>query len=460
MRNICFTFQMHAPYRLKRYRFFDIGQDHYYFDDLQTEDQIVWLAQNSYLPLVNTLNEMIKMSRGKFRCGIAVSGVLLELLQQFAPEVIDAMKELATSKAVEFVATPYAYSFASEYSETEFEHQLKREADIIQQLFDQKPTTFWNTELLYDDALAAHIAKLGYKAVMTEGAKHLLSWKSPNYVYQSVAGKSLKVLLRNAALSDELSFHFSDPKWHNFPIDAEKYAAQIASIDGEEPVINLWMGADTFGIRQNAGSGIFEFLKALPFYMIEREIGFLTPGEAAKKIPASDVLSSPYPTTWCGESKDLAAFNGNDLQQEALQKLYAVAERVRMCKDIALRRDWYVLQSDDHFLFMNHIDPGHTHYESAYAAFINYMNVLSDFLLRVEEQYPTTIENEELNALLKTINNQEKEIAHLEAELKAARKHAPKAEEVKAKKVEVKKAASKKAEVKKAAEKKVTKKKA
>lgn len=469
---------MHAPYRLKRYRFFDIGQDHYYFDDLQTEDQIVWLAQNSYLPLVNTLNEMIKMSRGKFRCGIAVSGVLLELLQQFAPEVIDAMKELATSKAVEFVATPYAYSFASEYSETEFEHQLKREADIIQQLFDQKPTTFWNTELLYDDSLAAHIAKLGYKAVMTEGAKHLLSWKSPNYVYQSVAGKSLKVLLRNAALSDELSFHFSDPKWHNFPIDAEKYAAQIASIDGEEPVINLWMGADTFGIRQNAGSGIFEFLKALPFYMIEREIGFLTPGEAAKKIPASDVLSSPYPTTWCGESKDLAAFNGNDLQQEALQKLYAVAERVRMCKDIALRRDWYVLQSDDHFLFMNHIDPGHTHYESAYAAFINYMNVLSDFLLRVEEQYPTTIENEELNALLKTINNQEKEIAHLEAELKAARKHAPKAEEVKAKKVEVKakkeavkakveakkaevkKAASKKAEVKKAAEKKVTKKKA
>ena len=473
MRNICFTFQMHAPYRLKRYRFFDIGQDHYYFDDLQTEDQIVWLAQNSYLPLVNTLNEMIKMSRGKFRCGIAVSGVLLELLQQFAPEVIDAMKELATSKAVEFVATPYAYSLASEYSETEFEHQLKREADIIQQLFDQKPTTFWNTELLYDDSLAAHIAKLGYKAVMTEGAKHLLSWKSPNYVYQSVAGKSLKVLLRNAALSDELSFHFSDPKWYNFPIDAEKYAAQIASIDGEEPVINLWMGADTFGIRQNAGSGIFEFLKALPFYMIEREIGFLTPGEAAKKIPASDVLSSPYPTTWCGESKDLSAFNGNDLQQEALQKLYAVAERVRMCKDIALRRDWYVLQSDDHFLFMNHIDPGHTHYESAYAAFINYMNVLSDFLLRVEEQYPTTIENEELNALLKTINNQEKEIAHLEAELKAARKHAPKAEEVKAKKeevkakveakkakVEAKKAAPKKAEAKKPAEKKVTKKKA
>ena len=415
---------MHAPYRLKRYRFFDIGQDHYYFDDMQTEDQIVWMAQNSYLPLVNTLGEMVKMSRGKFRCGIAVSGVLLEQLQQFAPEVIDAMKELAATKAVEFVATPYAYSLASEYSETEFEHQLHREEMILDELFGQKPTTLWNTELLYDDQLAAQIIKLGYKAVMTEGAKHLLSWKSPNYVYQSVAGKSLKLLLRNTALSDELSFHFSDPNWHNFPIDAEKYASQLAAIDGEEPVINLWMGAETFGIRQNAGTGIFDFLKALPFYAIEREIGFLTPGEAAKKLQAADVISSPYPTTWCGESKDLSAFNGNDLQQEALNKLYAVAERVRMCQDIALRRDWYVLQSDDHFLFMNHIDAGHTHYDSAYDAFINYMNVLSDFLLRVDEQYPTTIENEELNELLKTINNQEKEIARLESELKKAKKPA------------------------------------
>ena len=205
MRNICFCFQMHAPYRLKRYRFFDIGQDHYYFDDMQTEDQIVYLAQNSYLPLIGTLGEMVKMSRGKFRCGIAVSGVMLELLQQYAPEVIDAMKELAATKAVEFVATPYAYSLASEYSETEFEHQVHREEEILMTLFDQKPTTFWNTELLYDDALAAQIAKMGYKAVMTEGAKHLLSWKSPNYVYQSTATKALKVLLRNAPLSDEMS---------------------------------------------------------------------------------------------------------------------------------------------------------------------------------------------------------------------------------------------------------------
>lgn len=434
---------MHAPYRLKTYRFFDIGQDHYYYDDMQTEEQVAWLVQTSYLPLVNTIKEMISMSRGKFHCGLAISGVMLEMFEQFAPEMIDALKELADTKAVEFVATPYGHSLAAEYAQDEFLHQLERANAKIEELFGQKPTTLWNTELLYNDEIGDLIAKKGYKAVMVEGAKHLLSWKSPNYVYQSASSKSLKLLMRNGALSDEMQFHFSDPQWYNFPMDAEKYASQLAAIEGEEPIVNLWMGADTFGIRQNAGTGIFDFLKALPFYCLEREIGFLTPAEAAKKNTASDVIPVPYSTTWCGEGKDLAAFNGNDLQQEALNKLYAVAERVRMCKDKALRRDWYMLQSDDHFLFMNHVNAGHTNYESAYTAFINYMNVLSDFLLRVEEQYPTTIENEELNELLKTINAQEQEIAELEKQLKAAKK-APKAEKV-AEAPKAEKAAPKKA---------------
>lgn len=430
MRNISFCFQMHAPYRLKRYRFFDIGQDHYYYDDMQTEDQISWLAQTSYLPLLGTIKEMVSLSRGKFRCGVAVSGLTLQLFEQFAPEVIDLMKELAETKAVEFVAVPYAHSFAAEYDMSEFEAQLLQSSALIEELFGQKPTTVWNTELFYDDEVAERMYKLGFKAAMTEGAKHLLSWKSPNYVYQSAVSKSLKLLLRNSRLSDELSFHFSDPSWSNFPMDAEKYANQLKAIEGEEPVVNIWVGAETFGIRQNAGTGIFEFLKALPYYVLEREMGFMTPAEAAKKLAAVDVVASQYPTTWCGEAKDLSQFNGNDLQQEALSKLYAVGERVRLCKDKALRRDWLSLQASDNFLFMNHINAGHTNYESAYDAFINYMNVLSDFLLRVDEQYPTTIENEELNELLKTINNQEKEIAALEKELKAAKKEAkaPKAE--------------------------------
>ena len=451
MRNISFCFQIHAPYRLKRYRFFDIGQDHYYYDDMQTEDQISWLAQNSYMPLLCTIRDMVQMSQGKFRCGLAVSGLTIDLCQQFAPEVIDVMKELADSKSVEFVCVPYAHSLAAEYDREEFVAQMKQSAALIADIFGQKVSACWNAELLYSDDLADTLNKLGIKVAMTEGAKHLLSWKSPNYLYQSAGNKNVRLLLRNAPLSDELSFHFADPAWYNFPMDAEKYANQLAAIEGESPIVNIWVGAETFGIRQNAGTGIFDFLKALPYYAMERGMSFMTPSEAAKQMTAVDVIPSPYPTTWCGEGKDLSPLNGNDLQQEALNKLYAVAERVRLCSDKSLKRDWLALQADDNFQFMNHIDAGHTNYETAYDAFINYMNVLSDFLLRVDEQYPTTIENEELNELLKTINNQEQEIADLEKQLKKAQAAAEKA--AKAPKCKAPKAEEPQAEEPKAAKK-------
>ncbi len=412
---------MHAPYRLKRYRFFDIGQDHYYFDDSQTDENLEWLVQTSYMPLCKTIQEMIRFSNGKFRCALSISGVMLEMFEQFAPEMIDLLKELAETKCVEFVATPYGYSLAAEYNANEFEDQLARHSYRINELFGQKPTTVWNTELLYSDELGAQLQKLGYKVALTEGAKHILSWKSPNYVYASAASSRLKVLLRNTYLSDELAFHFSDGNWHNYPIDAPRFADELAGLPTGEDVVNIWMGAETFGIRQQAYTGIFEFLKALPFFVLERGMGFTTPAEICKKQAAADVVSVPYPLTWTGEAKDLAAYNGNDLQQEALNKLYAVGERVHLCKDKALKRNWLLLQSIDHLHFMNHIDAGNTNYETAYMAFTNYMNVLSDFLQQVEEQYPTTIENEELNELLTTINNQEKEIAALEKEIKKLR---------------------------------------
>lgn len=418
MKNISFCFQFHAPYRLKRYRFFEIGQDHYYYDDMQTEEHVSWLINESYMPLCKTIQEMIQFSHGKFRCGLSVSGILLDLFQQYAPEMIDLLKELAQTKCVEFVCTPYAYSLAAEYNKLDFEEQLKRHAEQIEELFGQKPVTVWNTELLYSDEIGDELLRLGYKTVMTEGAKHILSWKSPNYVYNSAVSPKLRLLLRNTALSDELSFHFSDPKWHNFPMDAEKYATQLNELPEEEQIVNIWLGAETFGIRQHKDTGIFAFLKALPFYALEKEIGFLTPQEAAKKIAATDTVAIPYPVTWTGEAKDLAAYNGNDLQQEAIQKLYAVAERVRLCQDKRLKSDWLILQDVNHLRYMNHVDAGGSNYESAYDAFTNYMNVLSDFLQLVDEQYPTTIENEELNELLTTINNQEKEIAALENEVK------------------------------------------
>lgn len=432
---------MHAPYTLKRYRFFEIGQDHYYYDDMQTEDHVASLIQTSYMPLCHTIAEMIRLSKGRFHCAISVSGIMLEMFEQFAPEMIDTLKELAETQCVEFVVTPYAYSLANVYSDTEAAEQLLAQQKQVEKLLGVQSTTACLTELLYSDEIAIQLHEMGFKTVMTEGAKHILSWKSPNYVYSSSAAPKMKVLLRNTNLSDELAFHFSDPAWHNFPMNAEAYAIGMANLPEEEQVANIWVGAETFGMRQSAETGIFDFLKALPYFAMEQGMGFMTPGEVAKKFAANDAIVAAHPLTWAGEAKDLSTYNGNDLQQEALNKLYAVAERVHLCQDKQLKRDWLILQDINYLHFMNHIDQGATQFESAYDAFINYMNILSDFLQRVEEQYPTTIENEELNELLKTIQNQEKEIERLEKQLKETKKEVKK---------ETKKAAPKKSCAKKA----------
>ena len=385
---------------------------------LLSEEHINWLVETSYMPLCQTIRDMISLSKGKFHCALSVSGTMIEMFEQFNPEMIDILKELAASKCVEFLATPFSYSLAAEYNESELKEQLKKQSALLENVLGVKPQAVWNTELLYTDEIAYNLNKMGYKLILTEGAKHVLSWKTPNKMYQSAGAPKMKVLLRNTNLSDELSFHFSDPNWGNFPIDAEKYANQLNALPEGEDIINIWVGADTFGVRQNAGSGIFDFLKALPYYALEREMGFMTPSEAAKKLAAEDVVSAPYPLTWSGEAKDLSVYAGNDLQQEAIHKLYAVAERVHLCQAKSLKTNWLRLQDVNYLHYMNHIDQGETQFESAYDAFINYMNILSDFLQTVEEQYPTTIENEELNELLKTIRNQEEEIQKLQAQLK------------------------------------------
>ncbi|MCQ2343042.1 MAG: glycoside hydrolase family 57 protein [Paludibacteraceae bacterium] len=422
MKNICFCFQMHAPYRLKRYRFFEIGQDHYYYDDMATEEYITWLTQTSYLPLCRTIQEMINLSKNRFHCALAVSGTMLELFEQFVPEMIDVLKDLAGSKCVEFVRVPYSYSLAAQCNSSEMEMQINAHAKKMKDVLGVSSATLWNTELLYSDEIAGLAWKMGYKTIMTEGAKHILSYKSSNYLYSTCANNKQSLLMRNAGMSDALSFHFSDPNWHEYPMDAEKYANKLASLPEEEQLVNLWMGAETFGVLQPGWTGIFEFLKALPYYVIEQNMTFLTPSEAAKQLSTNEPIVSPYPLTWTGEGKDLSTFLGNDLQQEATNKFYAVTERVHLCEDKSLKRDWMLLQDVNYLHYMNHIDQGSTTFESAYDAFINYMNILSDFLQRVDEQYPTTIENEELNSLLKTITNQEKEIASLNAEIKKLKK--------------------------------------
>lgn len=413
MKNICFGFLMHIPYRLRRYRFFDISQDHYYYDDMASEDAVRLVVERSYIPLSDTLLEMIRLSKNRFRCALAVPGTTLELLEQYTPEMIDRLRRLADTRCVEFVVTPYSYSLAGEYSQSELQEQLRRHAEKVKDLFSVTGASVWNTELLYSDDLAEQLYAWGYKVLLTEGARHLLSWQSPNRLYQSPAKGRQTVLLRNMGLSDSLSFHFSDSSHADYPMDAQRFVRKITELPEDEQIVNVWMGAETFGIRQPAGTGIFDFLKAVPYYAIEQEVGFMTPADAAKKLHPVQTVSSPYPLTWAGEAKDLSTITGNDLQQEALRQLYSVAERVRLCTDASLRRDWILLQDMTYVSDMNYGFGGGNGYDSPYDAFINYTNILADFLQRVEEQYPTSIENEELNSLLKTIRNQEQEIAEL-----------------------------------------------
>ena len=425
MKSICLYFQIHQPFRLKRYRFFDIGRDHYYYDDFANDDVINRIARNSYLPTVQAMKEMIETSGGKFKAAISLSGVVLEQLEMYVPELIDALKDLAKTGCVEFLSETYADSLASLSDIEEFRAQVKEHDDKIFALFGQKPKVFRNTELIFSDEIATMIASMGFKGVITEGAKHVLGWKSPNYLYNSIAAPKLKMLLRNDKFTDDIVRRFSDYDWTEYPLTADKFISWVAATPDEEPVVNIFMNCETMGEGQGRETGIFEFFKALPVCAEKAGVGFITPTEAVTKLRPVDALSVPYPMSWTDEARDVSTWLGNRLQNEAFHKLYALAERVRMCEDRRIKQDWNYLQAADHFFFMSTKygsgRSSYSPYESPFDAFTNYMNVLSDFIVRVEEQYPTQIENEELNALLTTIRNQAEEIQQLEKELKSAR---------------------------------------
>lgn len=425
MRNICFYFQIHTPFRLKRYRFFDIGQDHYYYDDFQTEDRIRYIAEQSYLTANRTISEMIRSSNGKFKCAFSISGPAIEQLEQYAPELIDSFKEMAKSGSVEFLAEPYAYSLASVFDSDEFERQVKQHAKKIEELFGKKPTAFVNSEMIYSDEIGDKVLKMGYKTMLIDEAKHVLGWKSPNYIYSNAFNPKLKLIVRNQKLSDDLAFRFP-----HLMMTAETFIDNISRMPESEQIVMLGFGYEALGVTQPANTGIFEFLKALPYHAMEQNISFTLPSEITKKLESAGTLSVPYTISWVGTDKNLTPWMGNDLQNEALNKLYAVGERVRMCTDRPLLRDWLLLQSTDNFRYMSHRDPWGSNFENAYDAFMNYMNILGDFLERVDAQYPTTIDNEELNVLLKTIHNLEQTNNELQEQLSKAKSKKVKKEEV------------------------------
>lgn len=424
MKKICFYFQIHQPYRLKRYRFFNIGRDHYYYDDFSNEDILQQIAARSFVPANKMLLDLINESNGEFKFAISVSGVALDQMEIYAPEVIDGLQLLSRTGAVEFLAETYSHSLSSMMDPIEFEYQVKKHAEKIKLLFDQEPRVLRNTELIYSDDIADMAYSMGYNKMISEGAKHILSWRSPNFVYRSENQPNLKLLLRNTQFSDDISLRFSDYSWKEYPLTADKYMSWIAATSPQEEVFNIFMNYETFGNLQPSHSGIFDFMKALPKFAKEKGISFAKPSEIMDTHKPVGTISVPNPISWADEERDLSRWLGNTLQRSALNTLYEISERVRMTNDRRLRQDWSYLQTSDHFYYMStkHFYDGSTHsqfspYQSPYDAFNNYMNVLSDFIDRVKAQFPDTVDNEELNSLLTTIHNQEREIKKLQSEL-------------------------------------------
>ena len=392
-KSICLYFQVHQPNRLRLYRFFDIGKDSHYYDDFANRTILRRVAQKCYLPMNALLLELIEANKGAFKVAFSISGSVLEQFDRYAPEVIESFRKLAQTGSVEFLSETYYHSLASLASPIEFKNQVLKHKEAIEHYFGVTPKAFRNTELIYSDAIGEMVYDMGFKTMLTEGAKHVLGWKSPNFVYSCAQAKNLKLLLKNSSLSDDIAFRFSDRGWSEWPLTGEKYLSWIKTAAQNDEIVNLFMDYETFGEHQKAASGIFDFMKFFPEVVLkDGEFEFVTPSQATKKHRPVAELDVMDPISWADEERDVTAWLGNELQNDAFNKLNDQAEKLALLNDEALWSDFGHLQESDHFYYMctKFFSDGAVHkyfnpYDTPYEAFINYMNVLSDFILRVDD---------------------------------------------------------------------------
>ena len=431
MKTICLYFEIHQPIHLKRYRFFDIGTDHYYYDDYENERVINELFEKSYTPALQTMLDMIAENGKAFKVAFSISGVSLELIEQYAPEMLDLLGRLAATGCVEFLAEPYSHGLSSLGNVDNFISETKRQAKKIKQLFGQSPKVFRNSSLLYDDEIGAMVADMGFKGVMVEGAKHILGWKSPHYIYSCAQDSRLSLILRDYKLSDDIGLRFNDASWSEYPLMADKWLSWVAGLPEGENVVGIMMELAALGYYQPLGSHILDFLRALPKLADKMGIQFATPSEVLAKNKPVSPLEVIYPVSWNDEERDTSSMLGNGMQREAFNKLYDenTVGRILACRDRRIQQDWDRLQATDNFRFMttknNGMGTNRGIYDSEYDAFTNYMNILGDFLKRVKDMYPDTVENDELNSLYTQIANmgeelsvKDNEISRLRARLK------------------------------------------
>ncbi|PKP02340.1 MAG: alpha-amylase [Bacteroidetes bacterium HGW-Bacteroidetes-6] len=414
MRSICFYFQVHQPYRLRNYRFFEIGNNHNYFDEYQNRYIMQRVAEKCYLPMNKLLLGLINEFGQRFKVSFSISGVALEQFRKYTPQVIDSFRALADTGCVEFIAETYGHSLAALRSEEEFALQVNRQQQLLSDLIGYKSSTFRNTELIYSDEIGQMVYNMGFDTMLTEGAKHILGWKSPNYMYCNASNPKLKLLLKNFRLSDDIAFRFSQRSWEGWPLTAEKYVDWLNQIDPKEEVVNLFMDYETFGEHQWEETGIFDFMRALPRMVFANSLfGFATPSELSRAMQPVAPVHVPEPISWADEERDLTAWLGNDLQDDAFDTLYSLRDTMNNILEYSksvsemllsasgnnpaaqeelrnLHDDWLKLQTSDHFYYMctKWFADGDVHkyfnpYGTPYDAYINYMNVLSDFMLRL-----------------------------------------------------------------------------
>ncbi|QQS52414.1 MAG: polysaccharide deacetylase family protein [Bacteroidota bacterium] len=430
MKSICFYFQVHQPMRFKSYRFFSIGHDHYYYDDYLNESVVNKVAKHCYLPANELFLKLIRQYNGKVKINFSISGVALDQFKLHVPEVIDSFRALVDTGHVELIAETYAHSLAVFKDRAEFRNQVQAHAREIKELFGVEPRVFRNTELIYSDQIGAEVAELGYQAILTEGAKHILGWKNSNFLYSHPKASNLKVLLRNFPLSDDIAFRFCNKSWAEYPLTPGKYMAWVAESLKTGEVANIFMDYETFGEHQKADTGIFQFTEKI-FKEIagSKTYQLNTISEVISHYqPVSDI-QVPNPISWADEEKDLTAWLGNDLQEDAFNKLYSLTDRIKKCTNKHLLTDWKYLQASDHFYYMctKLFSDGAVHayfnpFNSPYDAYINYMNILSDFIARLNAAVPQSKQELELSNLAAVIQEKNTTIEKYEIEINKLKK--------------------------------------
>jgi len=396
MASVCFYFQVHQPYRLRRYSIFD--SDTNYYDDYKNGQICRKVARKCYLPANRLMLDLIERYQGRFKISYSVTGLVLDQLERYAPEVLSTFYALAQTGCVEFLAETYYHSLSFLYSRDEFSEQVRLHQDKIEQMFGQQPKIFRNTELIYNNDLARFVSDMGFKGILCEGADHILGYRSPNFVYRPVGLGDVKLLLKNYRLSDDIAFRFSNRGWPEWPLTADKFSRWVSDVNGNGQTVNLFMDYETLGEHQWEDTGIFDFLAHLPEKILSHpDNDFKTPSEVIESYDAVGEIDVPYMISWADIERDLSAWLGNAMQSNALYELYRMEEQVRQTEDSQIIEDWRKLQTSDHFYYMctKWFADGDVHkyfnpYDSPYDSYINFMNVQDNLRSRcrkaIEEQ--------------------------------------------------------------------------